>query len=191
MLTRFRDAVSFLLVVAVALVTSTANAAPILFIGSDNGANSSDPRPNSNAAAASFDAAAAVLGSVQIATFESSPLGGFTSLSIAPGVSLTGANINGANQNIVNTPVGTPGLFGYNTTSGGANFASAFGGSLTVSFATPTDAFGGYLSGLQLAGETITFNDGSPQTVNIPTLGSGMPSWGLRTQTCSHPLRST
>ena len=143
--------------------------ADVIFSGSDSGAGPTDPRPNSNAAAASYDAAAP--GS--IITFESTALGSFTNLTIATGVTMNGSDIAGNPQTVVNAPVGTPAaLYGYNTTAGGSNFVSLFGGSLTFSFATPIDAFGAYLTGVQLGGETITFSDGSSESIPIPNPGS-------------------
>ena len=148
------------------LMTSVANANPITFSGTDVGANSTDPRPNSNAAAASFDAAAGALGSTSLINFESAPLGTVNNLVIAPGVTLTGAPLS-----IVNSPIGTPDrLFGYNTTAGGSQFA-ALSGSMTFTFTNPIDALGAYLSGVQSGPETITFNDGTSQTIPIPNLG--------------------
>lgn len=155
----------------------SAHAAVVIFSGVDPGANSTDPRPNSIAAAAAFDAAALALGSNNIITFESAPLGAFSSLSVASGVTLTGSDFFGANQTIRNTPFGTPDRqFGYNTTAGGSNFLFLNGGSVTFSFATPIDAFGAYITGNQspLFGQgTITFNDGSTQTLNLANLGDG------------------
>jgi hypothetical protein len=148
------------------LVTSVANANPIIFSGVDIGANSTDPRPNSNTAAASFDTAAGALGSTSLINFESAPLGNFNTLVVAPGVTL------GGSQSIRNSPVGTPDrVWGYNTTAGGSQFASLFTGSLTFTFASPIDAFGAYISGVQIDGETITFNDGTSQSIPIPNPG--------------------
>src|SRR5690242_16616401 len=111
-------------VAALALVFGNARharAAPIVFSGLDIGANSTDPRPNSNAAAAAFDAAAGALGGVNLINFESAPVGNFTSLTVAPGVTASGTDFTGTNQqSIRNSPFGSPDrLFGYNTTSGG------------------------------------------------------------------------
>jgi hypothetical protein len=158
------------------LMTSVANANPIVFSGGDGGANSTDPRPNSNATAASFDAAAGALGITSLINFESAPIGTFHSLVVAPGVTLSGTDFTGnsSGQSIRNSPFGSPDrLFGYNTTAGGANFAFINGGFLTFTFASPIDAFGGYISGLQLDRETIKFNDGTNQTITIPNIGSG------------------
>jgi hypothetical protein len=46
-----------------------------------------------------------------------------------------------------------------------------FGGTATFSFGGGTEAFGAYLSGVQNGGETITFSDGTSQTVDIPNPG--------------------
>ena len=143
----------------------------VVVVGVDPGANSGDPRPNSNAAAAAFD----LSNNETIITFEAAPLGSFTNLLVAPGVTINGTDCCGSPQTIRNSPVGSPdGLFGYNTTSGGSQWLSLFGGSITFTFATPIEDFGAYLSGVQLTGETITFNDGAPQSINIPNPGSGV-----------------
>jgi hypothetical protein len=84
---------------------------------------------------------------------------------------------NSSGQSIRNSPFDTPdSLFGYNTTAGGSNFAFINAGFITFAFATPAEAFGAYISGVQLVGETLTFNDGSSQTVLILDPG---PSGGV------------
>jgi hypothetical protein len=151
-------------------------AAPITFTGGDPGATSADPHPVTDATAAAFDLAAGALGTINLIDFESAPVGTYASLVIAPGVTLTGTDFTGnsSGQSINNAPAGNPdSVFGYNTTSGGSKYAFINGGFLTFDFATPIQAFGAYLTGLQLDGETITFNDGSQQTVAIPNQGSG------------------
>jgi hypothetical protein len=152
--TQFATKSAILAMVVFALVTTQAHAGLTLFTGADDGAGSLATAPNSVAAAASFDAAAAGLGTV------------------------TGANVNGNDQSIVNTtsninitPPCSNASCGYNTTPGGSNFLLLFGGTATFSFSGGTDAFGAYLSGVQNAGETITFSDGTSQSVNIPNPG--------------------
>ncbi len=158
-----------LLTVLASVAPSSAYAAPIVFTGTDVGANSGDPRPNSDAAAASFAVAAALIGSSTLLTFETAPLGSFSHVVIAAGVTMEGDE----GAAVENSPISTPdGLFGYNTTSGGSQFVSPVG-ALTFNFTTPIQAFGVYLSGVQFDTETITFNDGAPQTVNIKNLGIG------------------
>lgn len=156
------------------------NAALITYIGSDDGANSSDPRPNSIAAAASFDAAAASIATVSTIDFESAPVGAFSNLLVGAGVTIDGNDANNQDQRIENAPTGLPDrLFGYNTTAGGQNFASMFGGTLTFSFIPGINSFGGYFSGLQLSNLSVTFFDGTNQTVDIPTLSSGIAFVGF------------
>ena len=153
----------------------TSQAALVIFSGNDSGANSTDPRPNSNAAAAAFDLAATGLGPVNLITFESAPLGTFSSLVVATGVTLTGSDFGSADQTIRNTSVSTPdALWGYNTTPGGSQFASFNGGTMTFTFATPVRSFGAYFGGVQDFGvtSTIKFNDGTSQTMNFVQIGS-------------------
>jgi hypothetical protein len=100
---KFASKSAILAMAAFALVTTQAHAGLTLFTGADDGAGSLATAPNSVAAAASFDAAAAALAIENLITFESSPLGLFSSLAPAPGVTLTGTNVNGNNQSIVNT----------------------------------------------------------------------------------------
>jgi hypothetical protein len=163
---------------ALVLGAAPAHAALITFTGADSGAGSLATAPNSVAAAGSFDAAVAALGIEHTITFESSPLGAFSSLALASGISLTGANINNNAQSIVNTTADiniTPPCInatcGYNTTAGGSQFLLLFGGTATFSFNGGTDAFGAYLTGVQNGGETITFSDGTSQSVDIPNPG--------------------
>ncbi|MFN7731530.1 MAG: PEP-CTERM sorting domain-containing protein [Pirellula sp.] len=167
----------FSVVAIVAGAGTMSDAAVVTYSASDAAAGPTDPRPNSNAMAANFDTAASALGTLQIITFESAPLGAFSNLTVAPGVSLSGVDRNGGSQTIRNTPGGGSGpsdpvsIYGYNTTLGGANFVYVLGGTLTFTFSTGVQAFGAYISGIQFAGETITFNDGSFQSVAIPPLG--------------------
>lgn len=163
-------------------LSGQASAAIQVFSGGDAGANSTDPRPISNATAASFDAAAGALGHENLITFESAPVGTYSSLTVVPGVTLTGTDYTGnsAGQSIRDSPYGNPdSLFGYNTTAGGANFAFINGGFITFSFATGIQAFGAYLTGLQLNGETVDFSDGTSQSLAIPNFGSGAQFFGF------------
>ena len=145
---------------------------PVVYSGFDSGAGPSDPRPNSNAAAASFDAAAASVGTSSLITFESDPVGGFTTLTVAPGVTVT--STDAAIENAPNPSA--PALYGYNTTAGGQNFLQPFSPA-TFNFSTPIDAFGAYFSGVQNAfgTTTITFTDGTSQTIPVtsPTSNAG------------------
>lgn len=156
--------------VCVFAVSSTcALASPITFVAEDLGAGPGGPFTNSNAAAASFATAAAGIGTLGLINFESAPLGAFGSLTVAPGVVVsgpTGLSIN----NVPNFPT-APSVDGFNTTPAGAKYVeeSVVGGGNTVTFtfSSPIQFFGVYLTGLQgnFAQDTINFNDGSPQTI--------------------------
>jgi hypothetical protein len=162
---------------ALALTTLNLSATPTSYTGFDLNAGPGDPTPNSNAAYASFAAASASLGLIN---FESSPVGYFSSLNPAPGVTVTGADVNGNELYINNTPgdPGDPSLDGFNTTPGGANYLEDIAGSATFSFANPISAFGVYLSGVQLYfyQDTITFSDGTSVTINAPGATDGTGS---------------
>ena len=160
-----------LLTLALAFVTSPAQAGLVLFTGADDGASSLATAPNSTTAAANFDAAVAVLGIESTIRFENSPLGTFSSLTPAPGITLTGSNINNNDQSVVDTTACTNALCGYNTTPGGSKFLLLFGGTATFSFSGGTDAFGAYLTGVQNLSESITFSDGTNQSADIPNPG--------------------
>lgn len=152
-------------------LAASAQAAVVTFIGTDVGANSTDPRPIANAAAASF---AAALPSSTLINFESAPLGSFSNLTIAPGVSLSGTDFLDNNQTIRNTPLNSPDrLYGYNTSAGGSEFAFFNGGFMTFTFASPIQAFGGFFSGIELSDELITFSDGTQRSITLPNPGIG------------------
>ncbi len=154
-----------------------ASASIITFTGEDIVSTTTSPHPNSAAAAASFATAAAAIGTVSTITFESAPIGTFSSLTAAPGVTLTGSDVNSNNQSIRNTsafPSG-PTLDGFNTTSGGANFLEMQGGTVTFTFTNPTQFFGAYFSGIQSAvffADTVTFSDGTSESISIPGVGT-------------------
>jgi hypothetical protein len=154
--------------VLLALCATPLEGALVVYSGYDI-ANSTDPRPNSDATAAAFDLAAGALGPVALIDFESAPVGVFNNLAVAPGVVMDGIDISFNDQEIRNTPYGLPdGLFGYNTTVSGTNFVGMIAGDLTFTFSTPVQSFGAYISGTQLAYNTIVFNDGSSQTIPVP-----------------------
>ncbi len=162
------------------LAAGTTQAALTIYTGADPSANGSDPRPFSDAAAAAFDSAA---GTTSLIDFESASIGAFTSLAAGPGATLTGADVSANPQTIVNSPIGSPdSLYGYNTTSGGANFASFYGGSMTLTFATPVTAFGAYFSGLQIPSEnvvTANFEGGGSETVGTVLNDGGIEFIGF------------
>jgi hypothetical protein len=176
--TSWRGATLGLATLALTAATVPAQAGLTLFTGADDAAGSLANAPNSVAAAVSFDAAVAALGIEYSITFENSPLGAFSSLSLGSGITLTGANVNNNDQSIVNTtsdinitPSCSNATCGYNTTSGGSKFLLLFGGTATFSFSEGREAFGAYLTGVQNLSETISFSDGATQVIDIPNPG--------------------
>lgn len=139
-------------------------------------ATTASSHPNSTAAAAAFDSALAGLGTASLVTFEGLQLGSFSNLTIAPGVTLNGTDINGDNQTIRNTSNSPsfPTLDGYNTTPGGSYFVEVQGGTLTFTFSSGVEAFGAYISGVQnfYPNESITFSDGTSELISIPETGT-------------------
>lgn len=81
-----------------------------------------------------------------------------------------------AGLSIDNTPdfPSDPSLDGFNTTPGGAQYIEDQAGTLTFTFASPVEFFGAYLTGLQsyYAQDTVTFSDGSTQTVDAVETGT-------------------
>jgi hypothetical protein len=158
------------------------SAAPILFSGSDPGVGPGGARPNSNAAAASFDAAAGLLGSASLINFEGLAVGNFASLLVAPGVTVTlSGTVGDTNAGITN--VGDTTALGYNTTTGGSQhlrFVPDFNiltTTATFAFAQPIRAFGAFFTGVGTAAGAVQliFDDGSLQTLTVP----GSPTGGV------------
>ncbi|MPZ20744.1 MAG: PEP-CTERM sorting domain-containing protein [Luteitalea sp.] len=167
------------------MVPTAATGAPITFYGADAVAGPSDPRPNADAAAASFDA---LLDGSSFITFEELPVGNFGTLEVFPGVTVTLTNTDAnVGAGIANVDEHVPDAFGYNTTAGGQNhlrvvppFASFLGGTVTYSFASPIDAFGAYLTDTDalLPGPiTVTFFDGTNRVLSVPKPVLGGPSF--------------
>ena len=158
----------FLVVVSVMLLAGSAMAGITTFTGSDDGAPITGPFPNSSAAQTAFLAAA---GSTSLLTFENLAVGFYTPIAAAPGVSiaLNAPNFGNGFSGISNTTFGN--LDGFNITAGGSQWLGSPEGTATYSFATPISAFGLWLTGVQTvftSSFTLTFNDGSPQTLNLP-----------------------
>lgn len=175
---------------AIALLSYLALAAPagaqvIEYYGIDPGVGIGGPRPNSDAAAAGFDSAARGLGVVHSIDFEALSLGNFGTRNIGPDVdaTLTGTDPLGGIVADGWFPADPPQRVGYNTTAGGDQFlglvpASGVGtASVRFDFATPTQAFGAYLTGLGTANGNlfVEFDDGSLQSLPV----SGHPDGGV------------
>ncbi len=155
------------------LACSLGRASIATFIGTDSG-TSAQPLPNSNAKAALFDAAiAAAFQSEMIFDFEGQTLGDFSNLNLGSGLSVSGFGSSIANS----SPCAS--VCGFNTTSGGSQFLETTAAALTFSFATPVDAFGFYITGVQIDGLTVTFSDGAPQSIPIVNSQSGAEFFGF------------
>lgn len=149
------------IMLALAGVSATTYAAPILFQGHDAGAGSLGAAPNSTAAALAFDTAYSGL---SVVDFESA---------VTPGFSFT----PDGNRTMVGAGCGAA-LCGYNTTVAGSWFMDATFNT-TFNFASPIDTFGAYFTGVQRGDATLTYTDGSTTTLVLPaaTLGSGGTSF--------------
>jgi hypothetical protein len=152
-----------------------ASAEPIFFMGEDPGAGPGQPRPNADAAAAAFDMA---LGIVSVIDFESVPLGDFTSLMIAPGVTLTKPTMGGGSGIVSTRLTFSSSTEGYNTTLGGEQFVRFQSISLTFGFQQPIQAFGAYVIGAQPGSWTplllgMVLANGTSQVMPITTSPAG------------------
>ena len=126
------------------------------FTGGDNSVSSLSQMTNSKAAEASFAAAAPGL---NVITFESA---------LPSGVSVSGGTVTNNS--------GCGALCGFNTTPGGSFFYLDEGGTATFTFTGPINAFGMYITGLQtdiITTETLTFSDGSTETIHAPSATGG------------------
>ena len=161
-------ALSACCVLAATLAPAPADAAVVIYSGSDPSASSLSTKPNSDAARAQYVAAVSGLPQTFLATFETGPLGAFSSYNLGGGATMTGVD-QGNNQQVVRNQIQCQfSLCGGNTTVGGKTFLGINGGTVTFDFAAPIQAFGAYFTGAQLAGIQLTFNDGSARTVDIP-----------------------
>jgi hypothetical protein len=150
------------------IAIATSGEAATLFLGADQGTGIGNPGAQALAAEAGFAAAAGDTSSIN---FEKVPAGAFATRSLLPGVTLTGQDFFGANQQVLDTPSCIINCGG-NTTDGGAKFVQIFGGTLTVTFANAIDAFGVYIGGVQTDSVTLRFNNGAPQAVVLDSLGT-------------------
>ncbi|MBE9213776.1 PEP-CTERM sorting domain-containing protein [Plectonema cf. radiosum LEGE 06105] len=160
-------------------IAGSAALAITLFQDRDSNDGLGSPLPNSNAAA-QFDNAASTLGGINLINFENLPLGDFSTLEVAPDVTLTLSNVSNFNEGITNDTT-IPDL-GFNTTEGGANFLrfetefvplnAETVATANFSFANPIQAFGANITALdQTPGiqASFLFNDGTSQS--IPLVG--------------------
>jgi hypothetical protein len=174
----------FLLMAAVLLLASFAMAGTITtYSGQDDGAGISGPWPNSAAAQTAFLAAAGLLSPVGTIDFENQPLGYSANFTAAPGVSvaLTGPNYGDGYSGISTTTFGN--VYGFNTTPGGAKWLGFATGTATFTFASPTEYFGFWITGVQTVFTstfTLDINGADAQTFNIPiNVNGGAQYFGI------------
>ena len=139
-----------------AAAPSVGQASIVVYSGGDDAVSSLAQMTNSVAAETSF---AAAVSSASTITFETP---------VPADVTISGGSITNNS--------GCGALCGFNTTPSGQNFLLLDGGSVTFTFANPINAFGMYITGLQtdlVPQETLTFNDGSSETINTPTSTGG------------------
>jgi hypothetical protein len=177
-----------LAIVTALLLPGPSHGDVVLYSATDPGAGPSDPRPNSNAMATTFDAAANALNPLLRINFEGlplqQPLTNGTPFQISPEVSITTIGTDhspapGFSYGISNNP--NDAITGYNTTTGGSQhfkFVPILGvgtAELRITLTIPIQAFGVYVTGLQTAAGTlhVLFNDGAPRDYVVPGATSG------------------
>ena len=170
------SAAAVLGLVAGAIGAGPANAGIVHYSGTDSGAPSSGPFPNSSAAQATFESH---LASFNTITFEGLPTGDPHSVNPAPGVNITWTDCCGYPYGgiIAGNPFGLN-VYGFNVTSGGNQWLGFAGGSATFTFTSAISAFGFWATGLQtvftLPGDlTVKFNDGAAETLLPPVTAIG------------------
>lgn len=166
---------------ALALATPVQAGTITTFFGKDDGPAGAT---NSLAAQSAFLSAAAVFGPLSIVhSFEALPLGFLVNNDWLNGdgtFTLTGANNGPGFSGISDTPVGGDRLFAFNV-GGGSKFLGLTELSVTFNNTTPTHSFGFFLTGTQSPFiTTVTFNDGSSQSIEVGSnLNGGLAFFGL------------
>jgi hypothetical protein len=162
------------LAVGLLLLAGPARAELLIFQGADNGAGPAGPRTNAAAARADWEEA---VGTFHLVDFESAASGGFTTKSVAPGVTVTlGNNDENPCQGICSIDSMSLGFDTSSPAAGGKHLqivpllASPNDVDVTFTFSSPIDAFGAYLTATQTGVPgtfSLKFNDGSAQTIPI------------------------
>ena len=164
---------------AAAFAATPASAQVMTYFGIDPSASTTtSPRPNSNAAAADFDAALGD-GVTGIIDFEGLPLGAgapdMSPATVAPGVTVSQVNTS-ISGGVLS---GSSGILGFNTTLGGSQFLrhqpQSGDSTSRFEFDTPIDSWGAYITGLGTASGDlfIEYDDGSTQSFPVTGNDSG------------------
>lgn len=152
-----RWVVASLVFLAPCLSANAARAGVVTHLGSDPGAGPGQAAPAAAAAAAAFSTEAGTLSAI---TFEAAPRGDFSSLGVAPGVTVTLAGTDAAPPPGFQYGIASDhpdAKIGYNVTSGGSQFLrftpllGVGTASLTFHFTSAIDAIGLTITGLGLS----------------------------------------
>lgn len=153
-----------------ALTLNSVNATTFTFYGEDSFAYWFEKHPSSDTGASQFDAFAIQLGPMTTFGFESSPVSQDqfqTRVDIGQLASIT-SDYGFFTRNTPDTELASP-YYGYNTTEHGAKFLEIPGGPVTISFSSPINAFGAYISGIDQRWCSITYDQhGTEQTLAVP-----------------------
>src|SRR5262245_56311626 len=163
-----------LLAAALTFASAAAPAAVVTFSGEDLGVGPGDALPVSGAAAAGFNPAAGALGTLRRVNFEATSQVFANPLAAAPGVSISFTTIDQITTHVRSD--GSP-VTGFNTTPAGTAFlriapdANTPTLDITITFDTPVQAFGFYVTGLstEAGGDlSLLFNAGAAQPSPTP-----------------------
>ena len=181
-----RSTVHGLLAAGLVFGSMAAAGDPITYSGVNPGAVNHSSAAAANAAAAEYDAAAGLLGDVNVEDLESQPTGPVNDLEIAPGVVMGGQDFFGDPQLLVDaSSFPTCGnACGFNTTAGGTNFLELYAGYATFTFAEAIQGFGAYFSGIEsprfgTVTMTAFYDDGSFLSWAIPSGPRGATFFGI------------
>lgn len=171
---------------ALAAVASV-HGAPVIYYGIDPGAGPANPRPNSDAARASWTTAASSLGSVAIIDFESNANSTLAASAILDSNTTVARTGGFTTMGIMDDPNIV--TWGYNTTSGGNRQLTAapligVGETVTLKFdfATPVQAWGSFFTGVGTVTSALRVNfvGGGFQEFNIAgAANGGILFWGF------------
>jgi hypothetical protein len=157
---------------------SGAQASSILtFTGSDDGAATTGPFPNSFAAQTSFLAAASAFGAVDTHNLTSQSLGFQNTYTLTNGdgnITINGSSNFGAGISGISNaagPAGSNSGFGIPGGPSNNNWLGFPGDTATFNLTSPTNSFGFFATGVQtFFGNVfqVSFNDGTLETLDIP-----------------------
>nr|ALS88809.1 PEP_exosort: PEP-CTERM protein sorting [uncultured bacterium] len=161
----------------VAAWAPAARGAVVVFQGADTGTAAGDARPNANAAAAGFDAAAGALNSLNLINWEAQTAGDLGPYTPLAGVTVSEVNAD-ATATTIEGIIATDGLTtGFNTTAGGSKhlghvepLGNADSSTLFAFAGDGISAFGLYITGTESdspGAVAIEFTDGQGVPVSL------------------------